>query len=176
MLNEVKGQWVAFLSFIEDFIQELTSVAKFQKDKAWNLVARCIAALFAEMRAARAGVVLLEQVDTLQAKSAIVWASLQTHRTMNEFGLLHFKGHHTVIKEMSLFMVTERVDPSELASFVDKCAKAEAAGNKAMEVAKKTTMDLKTLENKHETLYRAHGQLKQELATFKEKVAKKLPT
>ena len=44
----------------------------------------------------------------------MIWAVLQCHRVVAGFAAVQFRGHTSIVREMSLFMLTERVDPTEL--------------------------------------------------------------
>jgi hypothetical protein len=60
---------------------------------------------------------MLEEPHKLHAKSQMIWAVLQCHRVVVSFSDVQFRGHTSIVKEMSLFMLTERVDPTELVGF-----------------------------------------------------------
>jgi glucose-6-phosphate 1-dehydrogenase len=81
-----------------------------------------------------------------------MWAIFQTHRVVQSFIDVQFKSHPTIVKEISLFMVTERVDPKEIADLGVKCKKAEAD-------ASKTSVDLKKLTESHNELKRKYESL-----------------
>ena len=57
---------------------------------------------------------MLEDLGTLENKAACIWAVLQCHQVGGEFDILAYRGHPAVVKEMSLFMLTECVDPCEM--------------------------------------------------------------
>jgi hypothetical protein len=59
-------------------------------------------------------VTLIEDPTPAQNKSAFIWSVFQSQRAMEEFIVVGFKGHPSIVKEMSLFMVTERVDHRKL--------------------------------------------------------------
>jgi hypothetical protein len=50
---------------------------------------------------------------------------------MHKFVRLNVFGHLSVVKEMSLFLLTDHVDPSEMDSLAGQVKKAEDAANKA---------------------------------------------
>ena len=124
-------------TFIDSFYVELTGVAGFNKEKAWKLVGRCVAALFSSLQPYRSPVAMLEDMGTLDNKAACIWAVLQCHRVGMSFDLVKYRGHPSVVKEMSLFMLTERVDPSEVENCSERARKAEKEASDAKsEVAK----------------------------------------
>jgi hypothetical protein len=137
LMGSIRMQWHNMCTFIDSFYVELTGVAGFNKEKAWKLVGRCVAALFSAMEPYRSPVTMLEDMNTLDNKAACIWAVLQCHRVGKAFDLVKYRGHPAVVKEMSLFMLTERVDPSEIEACTDrsKRAKKEASDAKS-EVAK----------------------------------------
>jgi hypothetical protein len=74
---------------------------------------------------------MLEDLGTLENKAACIWAVLQCHRVGGEFDLVAYRGHPTVVKEMSLFMLTERVDPNEMDKLTARAQKAEKEASNA---------------------------------------------
>jgi hypothetical protein len=117
LLASAKDQFTKLTSFIDRFYQELTEVAKFPKESARVLVGCCVGAVFHEMASIRSRVSMLEEPHKLHAKSQMIWAVLQCHRVVVSFSDVQFRGHTSIVKEMSLFMLTERVDPTELVGF-----------------------------------------------------------
>jgi hypothetical protein len=130
LMSSVRSQWHNMCTFIDSFYVELTGEAGFNKEKAWKLVGRCVAALFSALEPYRSPVTMLEDMSTLDNKAACLWAVLQCHRVGMAFDLVQYRGHPAVVKEMSLFMLTERVDPSAL----DVCAlRAQRAEKEALD-------------------------------------------
>jgi hypothetical protein len=137
LMGSIRMQWHNMCTFIDSFYVELTGVAGFNKEKAWKLVGRCVAALFAALEPYRSPVTMLEDLSTLENKASCLWAVLQCHRVGQAFDLVKYRGHPAVVKEMSLFMLTERVDPSEIEHCTDRSKKAEKEASDAKsEVAK----------------------------------------
>ena len=56
---------------------------------------------------------------------------------MEKFILVAFKGHPAIVKQMSLFMATEQVDPSEILGTMNEVSKAKTEANEAATEAKK---------------------------------------
>jgi hypothetical protein len=137
LMTSIRSQWHNMCTFIDSFYVELTGVAGFNKEKAWKLVGRCVAALFACLEPFRSPVTMLEDLETLDNKAACLWAVLQCHRIVSDFDLVNYRGHPAVVKEMSLFMLTERVDPSEIEACTERSKKAEKEASDAKsEIAK----------------------------------------
>jgi hypothetical protein len=137
LMSSVRTQWHNMCTFIDSFYVELTGEAGFNKDKAWKLVGRCVAALFAALEPYRSPVTMIVDMGTLDNKAAVLWAVLQCHRVGAAFDLVKYRGHPAVVKEMSLFMLTERVDPSEIEACSKRAEKAEKVAWEAQcEVAK----------------------------------------
>jgi hypothetical protein len=63
-------------TFVDSFYVELTGVAGFNKEKAWRLVGRCVAALFSLLQPYRSPVAMLEDMGTSDNKAACIWAVL----------------------------------------------------------------------------------------------------
>jgi hypothetical protein len=127
----VQTQWGKLMTCVDTLYIELTVVATFSPAQAWALEGRCVAAVFALMSPYRAQVALLGDPRRLTDKAAYIWAVLQCHWVMHKFILLNFRGHPSVVKEMSLFMLTERVDPLEMVGLAGRVKKAEDAANRA---------------------------------------------
>jgi hypothetical protein len=167
LITLMLSHFVKLAAFMNDFYRELVEVAKFRKEKAWILVGQCVACVFESMRPFRSAVTLIEDPTTVQNKSAFIWAVFQSHRVMDEFMLVGFKGHPGIVKQMSLFMVTERVDPSEVLAMVSKVSKAEVAADKA-------TAEAKRLTEANGALKRRLDSLSENFETFKKKVNQKV--
>ena len=86
---------------------------------------------------------------------------------MEEFIQVGFKGHPSIVKQMSLFMVTERVDPSEVTAMLTKVSKAEAAAEKA-------TAESKRLIEVNSVQKRKIDALSENFEAFKKKVNLKI--
>jgi hypothetical protein len=152
-LTKVGMQWNVVVGFIDMFYLELVAKAKFDSVKAWKLVAVCVAAIFEAAQPYRAKVILLEDSTRVDQKAAFMWAIFQTNRVIDSFITVQFKSHPAIVKEISLFMVTERVDPKEVLDLSVKCRKAETDAAKAMADMKKLTEAHSELKRKHEALH-----------------------
>ena len=86
---------------------------------------------------------------------------------MEEFILVGFKGFPFIVKQMSLFMVTERVDPSEIIGMMSKVTKAEAAADKA-------NAESKCLAEANAVQKRKLNARSENFETFKKKVNQKV--
>jgi hypothetical protein len=137
LLNQVGMQWNAVIGFIDNFYLELVAKAKFDPVKAWKLVAVCVSAILEAAQPYRAKVILLEDSTRVDQKAAFMWAIFQTHRVIDSFISVQFKSHPAIVKEISLFMVTERVDPKEVTDLSVRCKKAEADAAKGVSDMKK---------------------------------------
>ena len=111
LLNEVSRQWNEIVAFIDAFFQDLTETAHFPKNKAWLLVGQCCGAIFDAMEPYRAVVSQIEDLGVLSSQAQFLWCVLQCHRVMNDFIAKDFRGHPQMVKQISLFMINERVDP-----------------------------------------------------------------
>ena len=173
LIASMSGHFVKLTAFINDFYRELVDVAKFREEKAWILVGQCVAAIFETMRPFRSQVTLIEDSTPVENKCAFIWAVFQSHRVMEEFIQVGFKGHPAIVKQMSLFMVTERVDPSEILGMMAKVSKAEAAADKATAEAKKHGEAFTRLNEAHGLQKRKLDALADNFEAFKKKVNNK---
>jgi hypothetical protein len=162
LLTEVKAQWYEFVSWIDEFYKQLTEEANFKVKPAWRLVGRCAAALFDAMAEARSKVSLIDDPRPLTNKARIIWFVRQCHTIMRSFVSLRFQGHPIIVKEITMFMVTERVDPSELVILKAQVVDAEV-------ICKDTKAALKRMEDNYNTLKRSLDNLDNE---FKEQATK----
>jgi hypothetical protein len=56
----------------------------------------------------------------------VIWGVLQQHRILDEFIVLKFEAHPAIVQELSLFIITERVDPQAIIKQGERLGKAEA--------------------------------------------------
>jgi hypothetical protein len=78
------------------------------------------------MAEARAKVSLIYDPRPLENEARIIWCVLQCHTIMRSFVSLRFQEHPVIVKEITMFMVTEWVDPSELDQLRIQVVNAEA--------------------------------------------------
>ena len=114
MLDKIDKGWSALLRFTERFNTKLTVVAKFTAKTAWQLIGRCWGAVFEEMRPFRACLKEVRNVKTAEAKASVIWGVLQQHRILDEFIAFKFEAHPAIVRELSLFIITERADPQAI--------------------------------------------------------------
>jgi hypothetical protein len=152
LLNHVGMQWNSVVGFIDMFYLDLVAKCKFDPQKAWVLVAVCVASIFEATQPFRSKVILLENSTSRGEKAAFMWATFQTHRVIQTFIAVQFQSHPSIVTEISLFMVRERVDPKEMDDLGTKCRKAEDLAGKASAEVKKLTESLNELKRKHDAL------------------------
>jgi hypothetical protein len=143
LLDNVISQFGALCTFIESFYQSLRSVSKFPAGRAWSLVGRCVGSIFGLQVKHRSQAALLEETETLSNKAAVIGSVLKCHQVVQEFVSVNFSAHPELVKEMSLFMLTERVDPHEVATL------KTTASNMKLEVSSATS-DLAAFKVKHD--------------------------
>ena len=160
LLTEVQLQWNHMVACIETFHNDLLYVAKFTKAKAWQLLGRTIGAIFEAMAGPRAEVARLSDGTDLHSKASLIWAVLRCHRIMQQFIDVRFRGHPAIVKEMTLFMLTERVDPSEIGLLVERVKEAEAKGIQAQKIAMTLEKDVAVLKRNYDNLMNEIKQLK----------------
>ena len=116
LLVKVAFQWNRLCNHIDKFYKELTTVSNFSPKTAHLLIGRSSHAIWTAMRPFRTRIAMLENLQTLDNKAAFIWGVLQCHRAMDEFISFKFQSHPAFVKEMSLFVLTERVDPTQIAT------------------------------------------------------------
>jgi hypothetical protein len=90
---------------------------------------------------------------------------------VTSFTVAQFRGHTAIVKELSLFMLTESVDPTELTTLTGKVTVAENAAVNAKKEVKTMEGKVATLGENYNTLKRKHDNLQLEHEKLKKKVA-----
>jgi hypothetical protein len=160
LLTEVRSQWNHMVSCIETFHNDLLYVAKFTKAKAWQLLGRTMAAVFEAMAGPRAEVARLSDSQDLHSKASLIWAVLRCHRIMQQFIDVKFRGHPAIVKEMTLFMLTERVDPSEICRLMERVKEAEAHSAQSLRTTLALEKEVGSLKRNYDNLMNDVKQLK----------------
>ena len=83
-------------------------------------------AFFEAMRPFQAPAAGLNTLDSIQDQAIILWSIFQCHRVAENFIRVKFEGHPAMVKEMSLFMLTERVDLRQIARMEDQLTTCDA--------------------------------------------------
>jgi NurA-like 5'-3' nuclease len=152
LIIAVKEQWYELVSWMDEFYKQLTEEAKFKEEAPWRLVGRCVAAIFDSMADYRAKVALIEDPKPLQNKAKIMWCVLQCHVVMGTFMAVNFQGHPIVVKEITMFMLTEGIDPDDLTRMTTKLELQKTANTSAttnVAELEKTLNELKRAFDNH---------------------------
>mmetsp|Transcript_23409 Transcript_23409/g.35508 ORF Transcript_23409/g.35508 Transcript_23409/m.35508 type:complete len:197 (+) Transcript_23409:2109-2699(+) len=152
LLTDVDKQWTALVKFVDAFYIKLTNRCNFPAERAWKLIGRCISAFFHEMLLFRTEVSLLEDLTHPTDKAAMVGCVLQCHRVANEFVSLDFESHPAIVQEISLFIITEQVDPDDIAKLTSKISSVSSDTTKLVTRLEKLEEDYKDLKRKHDAL------------------------
>jgi hypothetical protein len=91
--------------------------------------------VFEAMLGPKAEVAHLSDGQDLHSKASLIWAVLRCHRIMQQFVKVKFWGHPAIVKEITLFMLKEQVDPSEIGTMVEQVRKAGAKASQALKMA-----------------------------------------
>eukprot|EP00978_Attheya_sp_CCMP212_P045215 scaffold337794_cov55-Attheya_sp.AAC.1 len=159
LLMKVMSQWTSFTSHIDVFYQELVHVSHVSPKTAFTLIGRSSNAIWiwSAMRPYRTRVALLGNMTTSHNKVSYIWGVvLQCYRVMEEFIEVGFQGHPSFVKEMSLVMLTERVDPSQVGHIDETVSSLHAnveTGSRAN----------RNLEGKYTALKRSYDNLTNEV-------------
>jgi hypothetical protein len=160
LLDKVVAQFVSLCSFIETFYKELTEISRFKAISAWGLVGRCVGAIFADQVRVRSTAALLEDTSTLRNKTAVIATILKCHEVYRVFEDVKFRAHPEIVKEMSLFMLTERVDPVEMISLRVEVCDAVTTATEAKKLAN-------SYKEKFDKLTKELGELKTNVGNLK---------
>jgi hypothetical protein len=153
------------VAFIDAFFQDLTETAHFPKHKAWLLVGQCCGAIFDAMEPYRAVVSQIEDLGLLSSEAQFLWCILQYHRVMNGFIAKDFRWHPQMVKQISLFMINERVDPVVFEKMEEK-VKAQAT---IIDNLDKQVTQLKHTVGNHESFKKDILDLQKELKKKQDK-------
>eukprot|EP00978_Attheya_sp_CCMP212_P028666 scaffold99642_cov51-Attheya_sp.AAC.4 len=145
LLMKVMSQWTSFTSHIDAFYQELIHVSQFSPKTAFTLIGRSSNAIWAAMRPYRTRVALLGN----KASAIESWKS--------SLRLVFKATHLCFVKEMSLFMLTARVDPSQVRR-IDETVSSLRANN--VESGSRAN---RTLEGKYTALKNSYDNLTNEV-------------
>jgi uncharacterized coiled-coil protein SlyX len=159
------SQWNDITAFIDSFFQDLTETAHFPKAKAWKLVGQCCGTIFDAMDPYRAVVSQIEDLNLISNHVKFLWCILQCHRVMQEFILKDFRGHPQMVKQISLFMINERVDPVAFTKMEEQ-VKNQAQTIEALE---KQVAQMKRIMGSYEGLRKDLTDLQKEVKKKKDK-------
>jgi predicted RNase H-like nuclease (RuvC/YqgF family) len=112
------------------------------------------------MRPFRASLTEVRDTKTAEAKASVIWGVLQQHRIMDEFIALKFEAHPAIVRELSLFIITERVDPQAIIPQGERLGAAEATVEK-LEKSVSSLLDATAANKRH------HDNLTNDLRQFK---------
>lgn len=134
LLDNIEVQFFKLMIFVEGFYKELTTIANFPKVSAWKLVGRCLGGFFQSMVAIRSEVARINEFQQVDRKAQMIWVVLRCHAVVEQFITVGFKGHTVMVQQMTLYMMTERVDPTQMG----RLTSTVEAANKAVQDALKT--------------------------------------
>jgi hypothetical protein len=170
LLDNVEIQYNKLVAFIEKFFKELTTVANFPVESAWKLLGRCLGGFFQTMVATRSEIALLEDARTVDAKSQVIWTVLQCHAIIEQFIKVDFKGHTTMVQQMTLYMMTERVDPAQMIKQAATVESGHKAVQEALKAVKQLSDTVDKMKGEAATAKRKVDDVTNQLETLKKKV------
>jgi hypothetical protein len=170
LLDNVEIQYNKLVAFVEKFFKELTTVANFPVESAWKLIGRCLGGFFQTMVATRSEIALLEDARTVDTKAQVIWTVLQCHSIVEQFIKLDFKGHTTMVQQMTLYMMTERVDPAQMIKQAATVESGHKAVQEALKVVKQLSDTVDKMKVEAATSKRKVDDLTNQLETLKKKV------
>jgi hypothetical protein len=170
LLDNVEVQFNKLTAFIDKFFKELTTVANFPLDSAWKLIGRCLGGFFQSMVTMRSEVALLEEVKTQDHKAQMIWTVLQCHAMVEQFIAVDFKGHTVIVQQMTLYMMTERVDPAQMVKLATTVEMGQKVVAEAMKQVKQVVGDLEKMKVESATHKRRLDDVFNQLEAIKKKI------
>ena len=125
LLSQVEYQLSELATYIDEERLNLVTVAEFTDTSAWILIGRSVRAVFDEMGPYRAAVGQIEDIGTGEARSKFIWAVFQNHLVWRRIIDKGFRAFPAVVAETTLFMLTERVDPTTVDRLKKRIAEVE---------------------------------------------------
>ena len=126
LLQECVSQMQELCGYITNEYDTLVNVAGFVPQSSWRLIGRSVRACFDDTRRYRAPVARLEDLNTAETRGKFLWAVFQNHLLWTRVIRQNFRAYQAVVAETTLFMLTERVDPSETAELTRRLIAVEA--------------------------------------------------
>jgi hypothetical protein len=147
-------------------------VAKFPVESAWKLIGRCLGGFFQTMVSTWSEIALLQDARTVHTKAQVIWTVLQCHAIMEQFIKVDFKGHTTMVQQMTLYMMTEQVDPFQMIKHAATVEAGHKAVQEALKVAKQLSETVDKLKAEAATTKRKVDNVTNQLETLKKRVNK----
>jgi Zn-dependent alcohol dehydrogenase len=91
---------------------------------------------------------------------------------VEQFIKVDFKGHTTMVQQMTLYMMTERVDPAQMVKLAATVETGHKAVQEALKVAKQLSETVDKLKAEAATTKRKVDDVTNQLETLKKKVNK----
>jgi hypothetical protein len=170
LLDNVEIQLNKLVAFIDKFFKELTMIANFLVESAWKLIGRCLGGFFQAMVAVRSEMALVEEVWTRDTKAQMIWTVLQCHANVDQFVKLDFKGHTTMVQQMTLYMMTEQVDPAQMIKLVVTVEGGHKSVQDALNHVKQLAETVDKMKAESAASKRKINDLSNQLETLKKKV------
>jgi hypothetical protein len=163
LLSNVENQFNALINFIDTFYHELTTVANFPSVSAWKLIGRCLGGFFQSMVPVRSEAAMLTKITSVEQRAHLIWTVLQCHSVVEDFIALDFNGHTVMVQQMTLYMMTERVDPVQM-------ERLKTIVNEASKSVAEMVKQVKSLADQVATNKRNHDNLLNKVNTMKQKM------
>ena len=170
LCGQLTQQWGNIARFVDSTYRTLVDGSGFSDKATWALIGRYLAAIFGDMSKYRIPVARLHP-NSRENQIKILWAIVQCHRVVQEFIDMEFNSHPSIVAEIGVFILTERVDPSRISTMEKKLVDL-AAQNKTlldkMDGIKKDLEQVKESAKKDRQNWKnEHGQLSQVVGKIK---------
>jgi hypothetical protein len=113
-------QLISILSFFTQWHNELVTQCGNTTLAAWIFIGTTGRDMFEDLAKPRAIVSMVENWTSAEDKSHIIWAVLSVHARMKDIIGAGFKAHPVITTSMSNFLMTNRVDPTQIDDIVKK--------------------------------------------------------
>jgi len=120
MLEGIKTQVSALLSFMEQWHSELLLQCNYETKEAWPFIGQCVREILNYLTPPRVEVSEIQDWSEPSNKAQIIWAMMQVHIRMEEMMESGFKSHSTVTTTMANFIMKTRVSESSVTGLEKK--------------------------------------------------------
>ena len=100
----------------------------------------------------------------------MIWTVLQCHAIVEQFIAVDFKGHTVMVQQMTLYMMTERVDPAQMVKVVSTVDMGQKSVQEALKQVKQLSTDIDKLRTEAATQKRRLDDVINQMDLIKKKV------
>jgi hypothetical protein len=122
LLTQAQIQWASMATWITDFYHRLVGEGGLTAKESWLIVGTSVQAIFSLIHRTRAAGhdAIVSSGDKSVKAAHFIWATMQTHRLLQEVHLQNWDAHHCVQAVLSMHVVRNRVTPAAFDSLGSK--------------------------------------------------------